>query len=131
MTHQPAAVMYADIDGMKQINDTHGHPAGDAALRETAAMLRGGFRSTDLIGRVGGDEFAVLAVGIGEREMTALMDRIEKRFAARDVAGGSGPALAFSMGAAYADNDADGRSLDRLIEAADERMYAAKQAKKG
>jgi diguanylate cyclase (GGDEF)-like protein len=127
---QPVAVMYADIDGMKGINDTHGHPTGDEALRETAAMLRDGFRSSDLLGRVGGDEFAVLAVGIGEREMTALIERIERRFAARD-AGGSGPPLAFSMGAAYADKDADGRSLDRLIEVADERMYAAKQAKRG
>ena len=127
---KPVAVMYADIDGMKEINDTHGHPAGDEALRETAAMLRDGFRSADLLGRLGGDEFAVLAVGIGEGAMSAIIGRIRKRFAEREVDGVGHP-LAISMGAAYSDQDTDARSLDRLIEIADERMYGVKQAKQG
>ena len=130
VARQPAAVMYADIDGMKAINDTHGHPAGDEALRETAAILRDRFRSSDLLGRMGGDEFAALAIGIGEHEMSAITERIEKRFLARETSGSAYP-LAISMGAAYSDKDADARSLDRLIEIADERMYTAKQAKKG
>jgi len=114
---------------MKEINDTHGHPTGDAALRETATILRDGFRSSDLIGRMGGDEFAALAVGIGESAMSAIIGRISKRFAERE-ADGRGYPLAISMGAAYPARGA-ARSLEQLIEISDERMYAAKQAKHG
>jgi len=127
---QPTALMYADVDGMKEINDAHGHPAGDEALRSSASILRDGFRSSDLLGRMGGDEFAALAVGIGEAEMRAIVGRIEQRFADRDAAS-EGYRLSISMGAAYMRADEAAFTLDQLIAVADERMYAAKQAKKG
>ena len=122
------AVMYADIDGMKEINDTHGHSVGDEALRETAAILREWFRSSDLLGRMGGDEFAALAVGIGERGMHSLLCRVDAGFSAREAEGGY--PLALSTGVTYSETDAGASSLEQLLELADERMYAAKQAKR-
>jgi diguanylate cyclase (GGDEF)-like protein len=56
----PASVVYLDINNMKQINDRYGHPAGDAALRYVAAVLRDNTRSSDVVGRLGGDEFGVI-----------------------------------------------------------------------
>jgi diguanylate cyclase (GGDEF)-like protein len=56
----PASVVYFDINNMKQINDVHGHPAGDAALRHIATVLRENIRSSDIVGRLGGDEFGVI-----------------------------------------------------------------------
>ena len=56
----PSSVVYFDVDGLKQINDTHGHPAGDAALRHVAEILCNNVRSSDVVGRLGGDEFGVI-----------------------------------------------------------------------
>lgn len=56
----PASVVYFDVNNMKQINDAHGHPAGDAALRHIATVLRDNIRSSDVVGRLGGDEFGVI-----------------------------------------------------------------------
>jgi len=56
----PASVVYFDVNNMKQINDMHGHPAGDAALRHIAAVLGDNTRSSDIVGRLGGDEFGVI-----------------------------------------------------------------------
>src|SRR5579863_7068252 len=56
----PASVVYFDVNNMKQINDAHGHPAGDAALRHIATVLRDNVRSSDVVGRLGGDEFGVI-----------------------------------------------------------------------
>src|SRR5438128_496589 len=63
LTHRygvPAAIVYFDVNQMKEINDRHGHPAGDAALRHLAEVLRDNIRSSDIVGRLGGDEFGVL-----------------------------------------------------------------------
>ena len=57
---RPLSVVIADLDGFKAINDSHGHAAGDAALMSIASALRAGVRSADLVGRIGGDEFAIL-----------------------------------------------------------------------
>jgi diguanylate cyclase (GGDEF)-like protein len=56
----PASIVYFDVNNMKQINDEHGHPAGDAALRHIAAVLRDNIRASDVVGRLGGDEFGVI-----------------------------------------------------------------------
>lgn len=56
----PSSVIYFDVNGLKQINDTHGHPAGDAALRHIAEILSKNVREGDIVGRLGGDEFGVI-----------------------------------------------------------------------
>ncbi|RKS72789.1 PAS domain S-box-containing protein/diguanylate cyclase (GGDEF)-like protein [Motilibacter peucedani] len=69
------AVLYLDLDGFKQVNDVHGHAAGDAVLREVAARLQSVLRPADTAARVGGDEFAVLAVDVSEEQAAALLIR--------------------------------------------------------
>jgi diguanylate cyclase (GGDEF)-like protein len=64
----PACIVYFDVNNMKQINDEHGHPAGDAALRHIAAVLRENIRSSDVVGRLGGDEFGVILAQTDEAQ---------------------------------------------------------------
>ena len=64
----PASVEYFDVNNMKQINDAHGHPAGDAALRHIAAVLGDNTRSSDIVGRLGGDEFGVILAQTDEQQ---------------------------------------------------------------
>ena len=75
--------IYADLNNLKQINDQFGHKEGDFAIRKVAEYLQGGLRDTDIVGRIGGDEFAALAVipseDMGER-LEQRIKGIEKRF---------------------------------------------------
>src|SRR6185503_16894784 len=64
----PASVVYFDVNNMKQINDAHGHPAGDAALRHIANVLRENIRGSDIVGRLGGDEFGVILAQTDEAQ---------------------------------------------------------------
>ena len=67
----PSSVVYFDVNGMKQINDKHGHPAGDAALRHVAEMLLDNVRSSDIVGRLGGDEFGVILAHTNQEQANA------------------------------------------------------------
>jgi diguanylate cyclase (GGDEF)-like protein/PAS domain S-box-containing protein len=73
-------VLYADLDGFKRINDRYGHAAGDAVLREAARRLRHEVRASDLVARIGGDEFAIVAVGIEAKLGDQLAARIRRAF---------------------------------------------------
>lgn len=74
-TGQPFLLAFIDLDGLKQINDTLGHPEGDLALLETASVLRDTFRQSDILARLGGDEFAALAIGASEEGAEILRKR--------------------------------------------------------
>ena len=67
----PSSVIYFDVNGMKQINDTHGHPAGDAALRHVAEILSKNVRESDIVGRLGGDEFGVILAQTSQEQANA------------------------------------------------------------
>src|SRR3984957_11538761 len=67
----PSSVIYFDVNGMKQINDTHGHPAGDAALRHVAEVLCKNVRESDIVGRLGGDEFGVILAQTNQEQANA------------------------------------------------------------
>src|SRR5882672_5959586 len=67
----PSSVIYFDVNGMKQINDTHGHPAGDAALRHVAQILCKNVRESDIVGRLGGDEFGVILAQTSQDQANA------------------------------------------------------------
>jgi diguanylate cyclase (GGDEF)-like protein/PAS domain S-box-containing protein len=119
------ALIYFDVDAFKSINDTYGHGEGDRALRTVAGVLRSSVRDGDLVGRIGGDEFVVLAVGIeGEWASAQLADRIRAAIASSAPAAPGGEySLAVSFGIAEASSD---DSLDALLDRADKALYATR-----
>jgi diguanylate cyclase (GGDEF)-like protein len=120
------SVLMLDIDHFKQINDRHGHAAGDDALREVAAALRGAVRSTDMPTRFGGDEFAVLLPGAAPERALAIAQGIVARLAGiARVAPGRG---AFTVSIGLASTQTADESLDALLHRADLSLYQAKQS---
>src|SRR5207248_1608746 len=121
----PASVVYFDINNMKQINDVHGHPAGDAALRHVASVLRDNIRSSDTVGRLGGDEFGVILAQTDAQQAAgkaaALAEAIAQ--APLDWAG-----VKLPLSAAYGVHSFSGSDdPQRAIEAADRAMYEQKR----
>ncbi|HEX9780557.1 MAG TPA: diguanylate cyclase [bacterium] len=123
-------LVFADLDGLKLINDRHGHPAGDCALRAVADSLREAFRSSDIVARIGGDEFAVLAVEARPDSAEMLLGRIEERLRLRNAGAGATYALSLSLGAARFDPAAP-RTLEELMREADAALYARKRSREG
>jgi len=74
----PISVVVADLDGLKSVNDTHGHEAGDLLIKSAANILSSVFRSEDVVARIGGDEFAILLSESDERVTSALLERIRE-----------------------------------------------------
>lgn len=125
----PLSILVLDVDHFKKVNDTHGHPAGDAVLRGLGQLLSLCLRTTDTPGRLGGEEFAILAPGtdakgalqIAETLRNAIaQERIEDAGLTLQVTASIGVA---SMPAGLADVD-----LDSLMRAADQALYGAKQS---
>lgn len=95
---QPLAVVIADIDNFKAINDRHGHSAGDRALRHFAARLDRLVRRGDVIGRIGGEEFALLLVNTSAEDAIDVVERVRRDIAAMPVEGASKVAMTASFG---------------------------------
>jgi diguanylate cyclase (GGDEF)-like protein len=129
--HPPStscALFFIDIDGLKLINDGHGHSAGDAAIAGAAAVLRKAFRPSDLVGRLGGDEFAALRLEPGLGPPEAVVARIREETAVFN-AGESRPwKLSLSVGFSRLSRDAT--TLEDMLTEADKRMYEAKAGKR-
>jgi diguanylate cyclase (GGDEF)-like protein len=119
-------LLYADVDDLKYINDTFGHPYGDQALRETAQSIKSTFRKSDVIARIGGDEFVVLAIENTRASPESLMDRLRKKLASFNAQGDRDYQLSLSMGWVYHDHTSP-RSLEELIHQADQAMYNQKK----
>lgn len=77
-----AAMLFVDIDGLKAINDSHGHPAGDEALIQVAELLAGGVRKSDCVARIGGDEFGILLERANAESAAETAQRLVERIAA-------------------------------------------------
>jgi diguanylate cyclase (GGDEF)-like protein len=125
-TGAPLVVLYADLDGLKDLNDTHGHARGDRALVGVANALRQAFRETDLIARLGGDEFCVVAEAEASPEPAALSARLDQ--ALIEAGAEAGEYLSMSYGAVVT----DWRGLedpDELLTRADMLMYEDKRAR--
>ena len=120
---QPLAVIVADLDNFKEINDHGGHAAGDASLAAVARVLREQIRSVDTAARIGGDEFAVLLPGAGEAEVAEVADRISGAVAANS----DGAPVTLSLGVAV--GEPSSVTLDGVMRVADEALYAAKRAR--
>ncbi len=121
----PAALLFLDLDGFKQLNDTQGHQAGDEALVSVAARLRDCVRGNDVLARLGGDEFVLLADGIGEEAPArALAEKVLHAVAGARPSSG----LSCSVGIALA---SPGSTATGLLQQADHAMYTAKQQGRG
>ena len=118
---------FVDLDRFKEINDTFGHPEGDRVLRTVAATFRRSLRSSDVAGRMGGDEFAVYLVEADAKAGARLLERVTSGIADLVARGHLPPACTFSAGVAHFPDDArDGTELYRL---ADRRLYDAKRSR--
>lgn len=123
------AIMYVDLDGFKQVNDLHGHAAGDAMLQAVADRLHHVVRIADTAARLGGDEFALLYVGVQEsNECPPLCAKVDQAVSQPLDFAGLELLPACSIG--YALYPRDGGGVDDLLHAADERMYLAKRKRK-
>jgi diguanylate cyclase (GGDEF)-like protein/PAS domain S-box-containing protein len=123
-------LLYADFDNMKWINDTLGHQTGDNALIETADILKRTFRQSDLIGRVGGDEFIVLITDHENKNpLKKIMARFEKKIATANGLQDRNYKIMLSIGIVHYDHD-EACSIDDLMSKADSQMYEKKRAKK-
>jgi len=114
-----ALLVLVDIEGLKQINDAFGHAAGDVAIVDAVELLRTTFRESDIIGRMGGDEFAVLAFEVGAEELTTIPRRLTKSLAAYNKTPDHRARLAFSLGFAVVKSES-GSTLGHLLKEAEE-----------
>ena len=120
----PAALLYIDLDNLKAINDRHGHFAGDAALIHVARLLGGLIRSTDILARIGGDEFGLILDHLDHNSAIETADRLARCIAAEPLDLGSAMVtLEASIGTATI---LAGDSVDDVMRRADRNMYAAK-----
>lgn len=127
-TKRRLLLIYADLDNMKRINDKFGHVEGDAALAEAAGVLREVFRESDIVGRIGGDEFVILAVDSDGVPPEALINRLHQRCTLANLKRAHPYVLAMSSGSAEF-NPNNPVTLEELIRQADRAMYAEKQAR--
>jgi len=127
-SQQPVALLLFDLDHFKQLNDEFGHDAGDAVLRRTAELLQERFRSEDICCRFGGEEFAVVLPGTGVGEAGQRAEELRRAMAAEPLVhqGTALGSVTLSLGIAVAPDDA--QDAERLIQSADEALYAAKDA---
>ena len=118
----PAAVLYIDLDGLKRINDDHGHHAGDVVLLHLARLLTDSLRATDMVARIGGDEFGLILDHLNEADAAAKAKALSDYVSAQQVEVGAATiAIRVTIGLAMV---RPGESVAGLIERADAAMYA-------
>jgi diguanylate cyclase (GGDEF)-like protein len=121
------AVLFADLDGLKAINDKHGHERGDDAIREFGALLKATLRTTDVTARLGGDEFVALLYDVDDAHVASAERRVRDALDAWNSRGTSAYLLAASIGFARPSLD-DERPLESVLQEADVMMYEKKRA---
>jgi diguanylate cyclase (GGDEF)-like protein/PAS domain S-box-containing protein len=123
-------LLFADLDGLKVINDTFGHLEGDRALIDAADILRASFRSADIIARLGGDEFTVFPIEAAAESASLLINRLDEQVQRHNDANQSrGYRLALSVGIARFEPDSSW-SIDQLLEHADKALYQQKRQRR-
>jgi diguanylate cyclase (GGDEF)-like protein len=124
----PVSVLFIDLDNLKATNDSFGHGTGSASLMETAELLKATFRETDVMGRIGGDEFAVVCL-CSYTAMSIAAQRLEEASAIRNAQPTVRFPLSFSVGYITSEEHAH-QSLKELLTKADKAMYEDKRRKK-
>ncbi|HEY0726401.1 MAG TPA: diguanylate cyclase [Pyrinomonadaceae bacterium] len=122
-------LIYADMDGLKQINDTMGHHTGSQAITAVADVLRATFRDCDIIARLGGDEFAILAPNIPLNESRKLIERLRNNLTAYNESGQHQFHLSLSIGAVEIDHTYEFGIEDQMAKA-DAEMYRDKNERR-
>lgn len=128
-TGRSLTLVLVDLDRFKAINDAHGHHVGDRGLLKIAEILRSTFRGSDILARVGGDEFAVLALEASGEDAEMLVERLRAGVAAFNEKGGEPFSLSISVGISRYE-DASRIRLDELLARADAAMYEEKRRKR-
>ncbi len=123
----PIAIIVIDLDGLKFINDNFGHKAGDNYIKDAAVVLKNSLRKSDVIARIGGDEFAIVLTNTSEENVKKVMERIRKKIDEFNKTSGKFP-ISLSMGYAIATEEPV--DIDSLLIEADHAMYEDKQRKK-
>ena len=126
---QPATLVLFDMDGLKKINDTTGHKEGDRAIRDFGSCLLKTYRDSDVVARIGGDEFAILFAGTTQQDVSSLVARLQEHIQSRNTIEPDRSPLEFSHGVAEFD-PRQGTSLQVLLSDADLEMYSRKRSKK-
>ncbi len=125
-TKRSMLLIFIDLDGLKKINDTHGHEAGDQALIQVANVLRATFRNSDVMARIGGDEFALLAIEARADSAEILLARLEEKLKDWNGQNNLKFKLSLSSGVAHFD-PSNPCSLEELITNADKAMHKHKR----
>jgi two-component system cell cycle response regulator len=120
---EPLAVLMIDVDNLKQVNDAHGHPAGDRALKQVVDRVTSALRPSDLVARVGGDEFVVVMPETDPAAALHIAERLRSRIGDTLV---EGVAVTVSIGAAASRPDEE-EELDATLQRADAALYEAKR----
>lgn len=126
---KPATLLFFDLDGFKQVNDRFGHAEGDIVLTTFAELLRNAFRDSDVIGRIGGDEFVAVLTDSDPAESQAAIRRLRELVDARNAEAKRGYDIAYSVGEVAFD-PLQHPSITELLAEGDAAMYAHKDASK-
>ncbi len=123
-------ILYADLDGLKAINDTLGHEEGDKVIKEAAVILKETFRNSDIIARIGGDEFVIIPIGTAGDNLDVITSRLQRNIDIQNKKLNRNYKLSLSVGIAYYDPEHP-VAIDELLTTADALMYAQKRNKRG
>ena len=121
-------LLFLDVDNMKELNDSRGHSAGDAALRAVSQALNAVLRRADGAARIGGDEFVVIAIGLQESDREAIERRVREYLSGASTVAAVGRSVEVSVGWA-ARSPRESKTVDNLLLEADSAMYSAKAVK--
>jgi len=125
----PFLLLFMDLDGLKYINDTFGHAEGNRAIAEAANILRDCFRQSDIIARIGGDEFTALAINASASDEAIVRDRLRSALDAVNSKPDRAYPLGFSIGILACSPD-DDATIESFLERADTLMYEEKRGKR-
>lgn len=128
--HRPLALMFVDLDGLKDVNDRLGHAAGDELIREAAVALQETFRASDVAARMGGDEFCILLTAPSALDVDTAVQRLRNTEARANARYGRRFPLSMSIGVAELPRYHEGTTVDDLMALADERMYQDKRRRR-
>ncbi len=123
---KPLSVAFLDIDRFKPINDLHGHQSGDAVLRQVATLVADHIRSSDIVGRYGGEEFMMILPETESLEAVALAEQLRNLVMATPLAIAGGQRITVTISIGIAGGRGEELKVDRLVDQADQAMYSAK-----